>query len=69
MNNAVLFRQSEVKSETITIRLSPSQKYAVLELAAQRGTNASKLFLGLMGNEFERINDTPDYDPVIKGIN
>ena len=63
----MLFREIEIKSETITIRCSPSQKQAVIELAEQRGTNASKLFLGLVGKEFERIGDTPDCDPTVEG--
>jgi len=62
MNQYVaLFSEPEVKSQTLSIRLSPTQKQAIFGLAKQEGVSVSVLLLKSVGKEFERISDMSDY--------
>jgi uncharacterized protein (DUF1778 family) len=54
--DTMLFRETETKSTTLTIRLSPSQKTCICNLAQQKGASIARFMLGLVGQEYERIN-------------
>ena len=51
-----LFRKSDPKSTTLTLRLSPAQKQCVYDMANQNGTSISHFLLSLVGQECERLN-------------
>ena len=68
MNHSVLFKKPEIKSEFMTIRLTPAQKRAVIELAEQMNTNISQLFLCSIGEKFERMDCFNDNTPTTEGL-
>ena len=46
---------NEVKSASITIKLTPRQKEWLCGIAEEKGLNVSQFMLGLVGKEYERI--------------
>jgi hypothetical protein len=57
VDNSKLFTSQEVKSEVLSIRLTPAQKQAVFNLAKRMEINVSRLFLHLVGAEFQRLEN------------
>jgi uncharacterized protein (DUF1778 family) len=58
--NSTLFRKPEVKSQTLSIRLSPAQKQAISKLAEKEGVSVSVLLLESIGHKYECLNNPPD---------
>ena len=55
-----LFKAPEHKSTTLTIRLTPSQKACICDLAKQKKATVARFILGLVGNEYDRLHNTRD---------
>ena len=49
-----LFREREVKSAEICIKLTKAQKLRIVEMAEIAGTSATRFIISLIGQEHER---------------
>jgi uncharacterized protein (DUF1778 family) len=56
--DTTLFRESEIRSTTLTLRLSPAQKACIYDLARLRGTSLTRFVLALIAQECDLLNNT-----------
>ena len=56
----IFFQETQNKSATLTIRLTPKQKQCISDLAEQRGMTVSRFLLSLVGNEYNSLYNTHD---------
>ena len=57
MNNTTLFERPETKSQFLTVRMTPTQKQAIVKLAEQEGISAAQLLLESFGRIHESANN------------
>jgi len=63
MQNLTLFDEKDSKTETLTLRLSFSQKRRINQMAIRRGMNTSKFVMNLIALENTRLINEELFDP------